>query len=197
MLPRILLILGLGLAALLSGRGRRALPAARRSPGEASPDPPDRGSLGQRMLAARRMAVLEPSTRVFAKAVLDWCRENGIPATLGETYRSWADQDRIDPARTGIAPGEFGWHSVGRAFHLVLRRPDGSLDEGAYRRVGAEVRRRGGAWMGDRVMRSRSGKPFVDLAHFEYHPGWSRLSQYRGTALAERELAEAERRANT
>ena len=140
---------------------------------------------------------LEPSTRLFAQSLIEWAKSKGMKIRLGETYRSWQDQLKVDPSRTAIKPGEFGWHSVGRAFHLVITGPNGKLDEGAYKTVGEEARRRGGVWFGDRVLRSSSGKPFIDLAHFEYHPEWKSLSAYRGTPAAQQELALAEQRAKT
>jgi len=186
MLGKILLGIGAGLAALtlaFSGRGRRPMLA------DEQPEPK------RRQKAARRLSLLEPSTRAFAVAIIDWSRAQGIPAYLGMTYRSPEEQRKVDPHRTGIKEGEFGWHSVGRAFHLDIRKADNTFDKAAYAIVGAEVRRRGGVWLGDRERTSRAGTPFLDLAHFEYHPGFKKLAQYRGTPLARQELAMAERRA--
>jgi len=185
MLGKILLGLGAGLAALalaLSGRERKSLPI------EPGPEPK------RRQKAARRLSLLEPSTRAFAVAIIDWARAQGIPAYLGMTYRSPEEQQKVDPRRTAIKEGEVGWHSVGRSFHLDIRKTDNTFDKAAYAIVGAEVRRRGGVWLGDRERTSRVGTPFLDLAHFEYHPGFKNLSQYRGTPLARQELVAAERR---
>lgn len=151
----------------------------------------------ERATELKRLALLEESTREFAKAILIWARANGIPATLGETYRSPADQDKVDPRYTAVPKGKIGWHSVGRAFHVVIRDSDGHVDgsysRAAHARLGAEVRRRGGVWLGDVVIQGPKG-PIVDLMHYEYHPGLH-LSSYRGSKLASRELAMAERRA--
>ena len=143
----------------------------------------------------RRLRTLEPSTRRFVESVLAWARASGVPAVLGETHRSLAEQVRAEEeGRSAIREGQTGWHQYGRAFHLVILAPGTKLlDEDAYRKVGAEVRRRGGEWLGDRVLVTKRGE-VQDLAHFEYHPGL-RLSTFRGTALAQRELAAAERRA--
>ena len=186
MLGKILFGLGAGLMTLVAICFRRGTqPALPSFPGE---------DLRRRTAtAASRLAALEPSTRAFARAIISWARERGIPAYLGLTYRG--AEEEVDPDTTALAPGAFGWHSVGRAFHLDIRENDGKFDRSAYAIVGAEVRRRGGAWLGDRTMISRSGKPFLDLAHFEYHPGFKKLVQYRGTALAKKELAAAEQRA--
>jgi hypothetical protein len=143
----------------------------------------------------RRMRTLEPSTREFVAGILAWARGQGIPARLGETHRSEADQARqAREGRTAIPEGQTGWHQYGRAFHLVIVDPGTRLlDDPAYERVGAEVRRRGGEWLGDRMLKTTRGE-VRDLAHFEYHPG-IKLSSFRGTARAAKELASAERRA--
>ena len=163
-------------------------PAARPRP---APPLDERG----RSIEERRMRTLEPSTRAFVEGVLTWARASGIPALLGETHRSEAEQARqAREGRTAIPEGQTGWHQYGRAFHLVIVDPRTRLlDEAAYERVGAEVRRRGGEWLGDRTLRTAKGE-VRDLAHFEYHPGLH-LSSYRGTAQARKELALAERRA--
>ena len=143
----------------------------------------------------RRLKTLEPSTRTFVESVLAWARGNGIPAVRGETPRSMAEQVRAEEeGRSAIREGQTGWHQYGRAFHLVILAPGTRLlDEDAYRKVGAEVRRRGGEWLGDRTLVTSRGQ-VQDLAHFEFHPGL-KLSTFRGTALAQRELAAAEKRA--
>ena len=143
----------------------------------------------------RRLAVLEPNTRDFAIGILAWARANGIPAIIGETYRSPEQQAKeIAAGRSGITEGQVGWHQFGRAFHLVIIRPGTKqLDVEAYRRVGEEVRRRGGDWLGDKPITTVKGK-VQDLAHFEYHPGLT-LWSYRTSAPAQRELAMVAKRA--
>lgn len=171
-------------------RGPSAPPA---QPPKVAPAPP----LDERRAAveARRLKTLEPSTAEFVRGVLAWCRERGIPALLGETHRSYEDQQKqIEEGRSAIKEGQTGWHQYGRAFHLVILDPKTKLlDEPAYKKVGEEVRRRGGEWLGDRELKTNRGK-VVDLAHFEYHPGLV-LSRYRGTALAQREMRRAEKMA--
>lgn len=147
----------------------------------------------QRAREKKGLMLLEPSTREHAKYLLIWARARGMRATLGETYRSLAEQAQIPSTRTAIAPGKIGWHQVGRAFHLVIRDERGQLDRPAYRTVGDEAERRGGVWLGRQPIMGPSG-PIDDLAHFEYHPGLM-LSRYRGSPLAVRELAAAEKRA--
>jgi hypothetical protein len=141
----------------------------------------------------KNLALLEPSTAAFVKGILVWARANGINALIGETYRSADAEKNIDPHRTAITPGKLSWHQVGRAFHLILKNPRGQLDKDAYKTVGAEVRKRGGEWLGDHVIHGPAGD-FVDLAHFEYHPGLT-LWQYRKSPLANKEVAMAEKRA--
>jgi len=153
-------------------------------------------TLEEKAIEKKRLLVLEPSTQEFAKSILTWARANGIPATLGETYRSPSDQDKVNPRFTAVPKGQIGWHQVGRAFHIVIRDPQGHVSgpysQAAHRLVGTEVRRRGGVWLGDQVIHGPVG-PIVDLMHYEYHPGLF-LSSYRSSALATRELKQAERR---
>jgi hypothetical protein len=141
----------------------------------------------------KNLALLEPSTAAFVKGILIWARTNGIPALLGETYRSEEEAKKISPTRTAITPGKLDWHQVGRAFHLILKDKNGQLDKEMYRIVGEEVRKRGGIWLGDHVIHGPAGD-FVDLAHYEYHPGLV-LWQYRKSPLAAKEVAMAEKRA--
>ena len=147
----------------------------------------------QKAIERKRLLVLEPSTQAFVRSILTWARSVGLPATLGETYRSPEDEKNISPSRTAIEPGKLSWHQVGRAFHLIIKDGRGQLDKAAYKTVGDEVRRLGGVWLGDHVIHGPGGD-FIDLAHYEYHPGLV-LSQYRKSPLAARELAQAERRA--
>jgi hypothetical protein len=143
-------------------------------------------------IEARRLQLLEPSTRDFAQGILVWARSQGIPAILGETHRTQEEQDRhIFEGRSAIKEGSFGWHQVGRAFHLIVRKGKG-LDRDAYPILGAEVRRRGGEWLGDVPIRTKAGL-VTDLAHFEFHPGIT-LSEYRKSPMAKKELALAEKR---
>ena len=148
----------------------------------------------QKAIEKKRLLVLEPSTQEFVKSILVWSRANGIPAILGETYRSPEDAKKIPTSRTAIDPGKLDWHQVGRAFHLIIKDSRGQIDPAPYKIVGAEVRRRGGEWLGDHVIHGKGGN-FVDLAHFEYHPGMI-LWQYRTSPLATKELAQAEKRAS-
>ena len=142
----------------------------------------------------RRMKTLEPSTKEFVVSILAWARARGIPAVLGETHRSMEEQIK-DKDKTSIPEGQTGWHQYGRAFHLILTKPGtNQLDPAAYKIVGEEVRRRGGEWLGDKLLKTPKGKVFQDMAHFEYHPEM-KLSSYRGTALARKEMAMAEKKA--
>jgi len=177
--------------------GFRLLNKLRGLPGE-SPVPPLTPVVemtpAQRAAEKRSLALLEPSTKEFAKSILTWARANGVPALLGETYRSKEDQASVPAGRTGITPGQISWHQVGRAFHLVIKDSRGQLDTDAYRKVGDEVDRRGGLWLGRTPIVTNTGKKVLDLAHYEYHPGLE-LWQYRKSPLAARELAQAEKRA--
>ena len=142
----------------------------------------------------RRLLTMLPVTQEFVKSILEWARAHGIPCILGETHRYLEDQKR-EKGKTAIPEGQTGWHQYGRAFHLILYKPGTKrLDPNAYPIVGTEVRRRGGEWLGDILLKTPEGTKIQDLAHFEYHPGLH-LSSYRGSALARKEMALADRRA--
>jgi hypothetical protein len=185
---------GLDLGVLVVNRLRgRADDAPLLDPGVPPLTPAVEMTANEKATEARNLAVLEPSTRAFTRSVAVWARSNGMRAMVGETYRSPAAQAALPEGRTGIAPGKIGWHQVGRAFHLVIRTGGGSLDRPAYPVVGKYVESRGGVWLGKTPLMTPAG-PVDDFAHFEYHPGL-KLSSYRGSALASRELAAAEKRA--
>ena len=103
--------------------------------------------------------------------------------------------EKAKEGKTAIPEGKTGWHQYGRAFHLILYKPGTKqLDPDAYKIVGAEVRKRGGEWLGDRLLKTPTGDVIQDLAHFEYHPGL-KLSSYRDTALAKKEMKIVDKRA--
>jgi hypothetical protein len=185
---------GLDLGMLVVNRLRgRADEAPLLDPGVPPLIPSVEMSKNERATEARNLAMLEPSTRAFAKSVAIWARANGMRTMVGETYRSLAAQMALPEGRTAIETGKIGWHQVGRAFHLVVRTPGGSIDRDAYPVVGRYVESRGGTWLGKKPLMTPSG-PVDDFAHFEYHPGL-KLSSYRGSALAAKEIAAAEKRA--
>lgn len=185
---------GLDLGVLVVNRLRgRADDAPLLDPGVPPLTPVVEMSAREKTVEAKNLAMLEPSARAFARSVVVWARANGMRAMVGETYRSPAAQAALPEGRTGIAPGKIGWHQVGRAFHLVIRTPGGSIDRDAYPVAGRYVESRGGVWLGRAPLMTPKG-PVDDFAHFEYHPGL-KLSSYRGSALAARELAAAEKRA--
>jgi len=144
----------------------------------------------------RRLLTMLPVTQEFVKSILEWVRARGIPCILGETHRDiQAQVEKAKEGKTAIPEGQTGWHQYGRAFHLILYKPGTKrLDQNAYPIVGAEVRRRGGDWLGDMILKTPEGTKIQDLAHFEYHPGLH-LSSYRGSPLAKQEMAMADKRA--
>ena len=96
--------------------------------------------------------------------------------------------------RSGIAPGRLDWHQVGRAYHLVIINPrTKQLDEPAYAQVAEYVRRRGGEWLGDKIINTPKGR-VKDLAHYEWHPDWD-IATYRKLPLAQVEFKKAQDRA--
>ena len=184
--------LGIMLVNKLRGRPADAPLAGPVPPAATQPAPP----LTEReaSIERRRLLTMLPVTQEFVKSILEWARARGIPCILGETHRSVEEQKR-EKGKTAIPEGQTGWHQYGRAFHLILYKPGTrQLDPDAYPIVGAEVRRRGGDWLGDMILKTPEGTKIQDLAHFEYHPGLH-LSSYRGSALAKKEMALADRRA--
>jgi hypothetical protein len=133
----------------------------------------------------KTLKLLEPSTVAHAVDVVSWARGHGIPARLSHTaiYTPEDVEMFYKKGASIIQPGKLSWHSVGRAYHLVITLPNGELDKDAYRRVGQYARSQGGDWLGDR--------PFKN---FEYHPGTD-IATYRKSELAAREFKQAQRRA--
>jgi hypothetical protein len=143
----------------------------------------------------KTLKILEPSTAAFAVELVGWARQHGIPARISHTA-VYTDEDVAENyrgGRSGIKPGRLSWHSVGRAFHLVIKKPDGALDTNAYAVVGRHAREQGGDWLGDVPVKTSRGTIY-DTAHFEYHPGMD-IGAYRKSTLAEREYEQAQRRA--
>jgi len=145
----------------------------------------------------KALKLLEPSTRVHVIEVLGWARGRGIPAKLSgqSVIYTPAEAEKFYRAgKSGIAPGRIDWHQVGRAYHLIIIDPDTKkLDHGAYARVAAFVRQKGGDWLGDKTIITPRG-PIVDLAHYEYHPDWD-IATYRKLPIAQAEYKAAQSRA--
>lgn len=141
------------------------------------------------------LKLLEPSTATFAVNIVGWARSKGIPARLSHTaiYSPEDVQKNYDEGHSSISPGNLSWHNVGRAVHVVINKPDGTLDTMAYPRLGAYARSQGGEWLGDKPIKGKYGVIY-DTVHFEYHPDF-KISDYRKSDLAVREFAQAQKRA--
>ena len=145
---------------------------------------------------SKALKLLEPSTRAFVVEVIGWARQKGIPAKLSSQsviYTPEMSEKFYNEGGSSIAPGRLDWHNVGRAFHLAIFDANKQYDKPAYARIGAYVRSKGGEWLGDKVLYSKKG-PFIDTAHYEYHPGFD-LATYRKSQLAKTEYAQAQARA--
>ena len=146
---------------------------------------------------SKALKLLEPSTRTHVVEVIGWARSKGIPAKLSTQsviYTPETAAKHYAEGRSGIAPGRIDWHQVGRAYHLVIIDPETKkLDKAAYAVVGKYVRSQGGEWLGDKTIITPKG-PIQDLAHYEYHPGFS-IAEYRKLPLAQVELKAAQSRA--
>ncbi len=145
----------------------------------------------------KALKLLEPSAAAHVVEVIGWARQHGIPARLSTQsviYTPEVAAKHYAEGRSGIAPGKLDWHQVGRAYHLVIIDPrTGKLDEPAYARVAAYVRKSGGEWLGDKIIVTPKGK-IRDLAHYEYHPDWD-IATYRKLPIAQAELRAAQSRA--
>jgi hypothetical protein len=144
----------------------------------------------------KTLKLLEPTTAAHAVTVVSWARGHGIPARLSHTaiYTPADSKKYYEKGGSGIVPGRLDWHNVGRAYHIVINLPNGELDKSAYGRVGAYARSQDGEWLGDRPFKNSKGQTIYDTAHFEYHPGVD-LTTYRRSELAQREFAQAQKRA--
>src|ERR1700690_1297912 len=140
---------------------------------------------------------LEPTTAAFAVNLIGWARSQGIPARLSHTaiYSPKDTTEAYEKGLSQIQPGKLDWHNVGRAIHVVVARPDGSVDVAAYPPLGAYTRPQGGEWLGDKPIKGKFGVIY-DTVHFEYHPGM-KLGDYRKSDLARREFAQAQKRARS
>jgi hypothetical protein len=145
----------------------------------------------------KTLKILEPSTAAHAVALVGWARQKGIPARLSHTavYTPEESAEHYREGRSGIKPGALSWHSVGRAFHLVILDANGEPDKTAYAMVGQRARETGGEWLGDKPIKTTKGVLF-DTAHFEYHPDMD-IGAYRKSEMAKREFAQAQKRARS
>jgi hypothetical protein len=145
----------------------------------------------------RALNLLEPSTRTHVIDVIGWARSKGIPARLftqGIIYTPEDAAKHYNEGRSGIAPGRLDWHQVGRAYHLIILNPTTKKqDEPSFAQVAEYVRRKGGEWLGDKIIMTPKG-PIKDLAHFEYHPDWN-IATYRKLPIAQVEYQRAQARA--
>lgn len=145
----------------------------------------------------KTLKILEPGTASFVVALVGWARQNGIAARISHTavYSPEESAEHYREGRSGIKPGALSWHSVGRAFHLVINDANGEPDKTAYAIVGRHAREMGGEWLGDKPIKTTKGVLF-DTAHFEYHPDMD-IGPYRKSDLAKREFAQAQKRARS
>jgi hypothetical protein len=165
---------------------------------EPAPAPP---TIAFPLVESKTLKLLEPSTAAFARALLNWTREQGIPAKLTATAIYTPEQSAAykEGGKSSVSEG-YDWHNVGRAFHLAIFKNDNkTYDKKAYARVGQKARELGGEWLGDKPFKAtnkNTGKTYqvYDLAHFEYHPMFD-LKTYRSTELAKMEFQKAQQRA--
>jgi len=145
----------------------------------------------------RTLKILEPGTATAAIELVGWARQNGIPARLTHTA-IYTDEDvteSYEKGRSGIKPGRLSWHSVGRAFHVMIPNlPGGDIDKKTYELLGQHIRQQGGDWLGDKPFRDKNGHFVYDTRHFEYHPNMD-IGSYRKSTLAVREYEKAQERA--
>lgn len=145
----------------------------------------------------KALKTLEPTTAAFVVGVLGWARGQGIPARLSHTtvYTPEDSERYYKGGGSSIKPGRLDWHNVGRAFHLVIPNlPNGETNRDAYAAIGQYARQQGGEWLGDKPFRNVKGQIIYDTAHYEYHPGVD-IATYRKSELAQKEFAQAQRRA--
>jgi hypothetical protein len=130
---------------------------------------------------AERLELLTPETQKVALEMVKQLRARGLDARLGETYRDEDGQRaKFDEGKSSIR--EPGWHTMGKAFHVIIIDPKTKkVQESAYPLAGEIATSLGAEWKGDRILKNRFGQDYRDLAHFEYHPGVT-LAMARKTA---------------
>lgn len=123
------------------------------------------------MTEEERLALLTPDTQDVVVKIMTVLKEQGYDARLGETWRSPEGQkQKFAEGKSSVELP--GWHSLGRAFHIIVVNPKtGSVWEAAYPAIGKIASKLGAIWLGSRVLRNKYGQEYRDLAHFEYHPG--------------------------
>ncbi len=156
---------------MTGGHGRKRLAALRKRPWHS-------------LTEAQRLALLTSDVQRVAVELVRQLRVRGYDARLGETYRDEEGQRRkFEDGRSAIR--DLGWHTLGRAFHVLIVDKDGKIDEKAYDVAGRIARGLGVIWKGDRLLKNKYGQPLRDLAHFEYHPGMT-LAQARRAVAKQR-----------
>jgi hypothetical protein len=140
-----------------TGRRRRRLAALRKKP-------------WHELSESERLELLTPDTQKVAVEIVSQLRARGLDARLGETYRDeHAQREKFEEGKSSIR--EPGWHTMGRAFHVIIIDPKSKkVQEKAYPLAGQIAASLGVEWKGDRILKNKFGQDYRDLAHFEYHP---------------------------
>lgn len=118
----------------------------------------------------RSLDSLTPDTRALAEQLLALAAAEGYDLLVVSTRRTCAEQNALY-AQGRTAPGNIvtkargcmSWHVLGRAFDIAIRSPK-NASAADWQRIGALGESVGLKWGGH-------FKSFVDLPHFEYHPG--------------------------
>lgn len=176
MIPLFLLLLAGGIAVASHGVGS-VLEGARRTPAVIGAG----GGRKRRLAALRarpwndlteseRLELLTPDTQKVAVEMIRRLKALGLDARLGETYRDEEGQRaKFEAGKSSIR--DLGWHTMGKAFHIIIVGPDGKVLESAYPTAGKLATELGAIWKGDQILHNKYGQEYRDLAHFEYHPG--------------------------
>lgn len=140
----------------------------------AAPMPPSVSSSSGGSSSEGRIALLEPQIQPLARKLLADAKAQGLDLIVTQGLRTMAeqqalyDQGRTTPGNivTNAKPGS-SWHNFGLAFDVAVvvnGKPTWPNDAALWKRIGDIGKAAGLVWGGD-------FKSFVDMPHFEYHPG--------------------------
>ncbi len=127
-----------------------------------------------------RLDLLVPEVRDKMKKLIQVLNAKGIYVTVGTTYRSPAEQQKVY-AEGKSGTSDRSWHKVRRAIDIYLRDPksgrwitsteDVKANKPLYETMGHEAEKLGFKWLGFEERKTSAGRSFTDPYHIQYSGG--------------------------